>query len=95
VNHGSFDATGVSQVMTLSVTSCATTVAPTDLDIEASWKTVLSSTLFSATSPLRTSLIPKPFAYTAFPPRTIATAIPGMPVSLISAPTKPSTLEMA
>ena len=48
--------------------------------------------LIAGSSPLRTSLTPKPLAYTVFPPCTTATAIPGMPGLLISSSAMPSSL---
>src|SRR5829696_4707965 len=74
-NHGNLDTIGVSQPIASVPTWWATTVALSDLDSDASWKTV-SGSIFS---PLRTSLTPKPLAYTVFPPCTTATAIPGIP----------------
>ena len=44
---------------------------------------------------LRTSLTPKPLAYTVFPPCTTATAIPGMPDVFIRSSAMPSSLATA
>lgn len=53
----------------------ATTVAPTDFETDASWKTVSESTFSLVT----TSRTPNPLLYTTFPPWMTATAIPGTP----------------
>ena len=90
-NHGSLDTTGVSQPIAFCPTWWATTVALSGLDSDASWNTVSGSIL----SPLRTSLTPKPLAYTVFPPCTTATAIPGMPDFFIRSSTIPSSLATA
>ena len=90
-NHGSLETIGVSQLIALVPTSCATTVALSGLDNDASWNTVSASTL----SPVVTSLTPKPLAYTVFPPCTTATAIPGMPDFFIRSSAMPSSLATA
>src|SRR5215208_7275735 len=90
-NHGNLDTIGVSQPIASVPTWWATTVALSDLDSDASWKTV-SGSIFS---PLRTSLTPKPLAYTVFPPCTTATAIPGIPDFFISSSAIPSSLATA
>src|SRR5215207_6669024 len=88
---GSFETMGVSQSIAFVPTWCATTVALSGLDSDASWKTV-SGPIFS---PLRTSLTPKPLAYTLFPPCTTAMASPGMPDFFIRSSVIPSSLATA
>src|SRR3984893_5243326 len=90
-NHGSLATIGVSQLIALVPTWWAATVALSGLDSDASWNTVAGSIL----SPLRTSLTPKPLAYTVFPPCTTATAMPGMPDFFISSSANPSSLATA
>src|SRR6185295_4331132 len=90
-NHGSLDTIGVSHPIAFCPTWLATTVALSGLDSDASWKTVSGSII----SPLRTSLTPKPLAYTVFPPCTTPTAIPGMPDFFIKSLTIPSSLATA
>src|SRR6478735_8011212 len=94
-NHGSFSTIGVSQLIAFSPTWWATTVAPNGLDSDASWKTVSGSILLAGSAPLRTSLTPKPFAYTALPPCTTTTAMPGRPDFFIRSSTRPSSLSTA
>ena len=67
-NHGSFDTIGVFQSTVLTPTSWATTEADSDLDTDASWNTVSGPTAFSEPSGRVRSFLPKPFAYTVFPP---------------------------
>src|SRR5262245_56568226 len=90
-NQGSLDTRVVSQPIAFTPTWWATTVDVSGLDSEASWKTVSASIL----SPVLTSLTPKPFAYTVFPPCTTATAIPGIPDLDIRSSAMPSSLATA
>ena len=76
-NPGISSLTGVSHVTTPSATCVATTVAPTDFDSEAIWKTVSASTGSSDPS----VFTPKPSANTVSSPWTTATAMPGTPLS--------------
>ncbi len=67
----------MSHVTTSLATCVATTVAPSDFDTEAIWKTVSASTESSDPS----VFTPKPSANTVLSPWTTATAIPGTPLS--------------